>query len=131
MTGSFLWKPEGEHTGKLVVLATGPSAVNLADMNTGEIIEYGAPTGASNGYGGTFRFSQPGAAYKNVAVVDQAGNIIQQIGEGAGRVQGVVQDLGPLNPDEVEQGSTRPGFADVLLSALMTDQDPFGQGGLY
>jgi len=87
--GRFLWKPISEKNGALVVLADGANQVFLKDMNTGETIEHGINAGASNGYGGTFRFTKTGNAYRNVAVVDEMGRVLQEISDGSGRQQGI------------------------------------------
>lgn len=58
--------------------------ISIADKD-GNIIENGTNSGASNGYAATFRFSQPGSAYKDVVVM-QDGQIIREIPDGSMRV---------------------------------------------
>jgi hypothetical protein len=63
---TFLWKPAGEHTGKLVILL--PARI-LADKCIAGA-EWGAAAGRHNGNREHFRFSKPGSAYgRNVLVV--------------------------------------------------------------
>jgi len=58
--GGFIWKPIGEHTGKLVVI--------LPPQYTGHAS--GAYTGVANGGRMHFRFSKPGSGYgRNILVV--------------------------------------------------------------
>lgn len=90
----FLWKPVSDSDGKLVVLTDAGNDLSLVDLNTGQTIEQGTNKGASNGYGATVRFSQPGSAYSNVAVVNEAGQILSQISDGSGRI---VEDVAPTS----------------------------------
>jgi hypothetical protein len=99
MAIKFRFKPISESDGRLVILTDGSNQISLVDLTTGEKIETGRNVGPGNGYGGTFRFSKPGSAYNNVAVVNEAGQVLYKIGSGAQSLktlitpQGSVQDL--------------------------------------
>ena len=87
--GGALWKPLSESDGNLVMLFPYQAGtVVIKDADTGEIIDTGRSTGASNGYADTVRFSRPGSAYKNVVVEDQFGNQIF-IADGSQRVENI------------------------------------------
>lgn len=92
----FRWKPISESDSRLVVLTDGSSQIILKDLATGETIEQGRPVGAGNGYGGTFRFSKPGSAYNNVAVVNESGTVLYKIANGAQSIKTAIQPLGNL-----------------------------------
>ena len=71
-SGGFLWKPEGENTGNLVVLF--PSEFTDRFLSVVATIagdfEEGTFTGFSNGDRQTWRFSKPGSAYDGKLIVD-------------------------------------------------------------
>jgi hypothetical protein len=63
---TFLWKPGGEHTGKLVILL--PARILSDKCIAGA--EWGADGGRHNGNRHHWRFKYPGSAYgKNILVV--------------------------------------------------------------
>jgi len=72
--GGFIWKPVGEHTGRLVVILppqyTGHASSAYIASASGSPIEGGAYTGVANGGRMHFRFSKPGSGYgRNILVV--------------------------------------------------------------
>jgi YD repeat-containing protein len=84
---NVLVKPRSERDGRLVILADNTSSMSLVDLDTGEIIETGVNTGASNGRGATIRFSKPGGSYRRVGLMDDKGNIIATLDTAGQRVQ--------------------------------------------
>ncbi|MBP7276529.1 MAG: hypothetical protein KBA51_10050, partial [Kiritimatiellae bacterium] len=71
--GGFLWKPEGESSGKLVVLLpssyTGHVSACFIATSGGSVIEQGSYSGAHNGDREHYRFSKSGSSYGAVVVV--------------------------------------------------------------
>lgn len=84
---NVLVKPQSESDGRLVILADNTREMHLVDVTTGEVIETGRNTGASNGRGATFRFSNPGGSYRNVGLMDDQGNVILTLATAGDRVQ--------------------------------------------
>lgn len=79
----FLWKPDSERNGNLVILA---SPTGLQVRVTGDISELLANTGPSNGYGTTARGSFPGCSYGKSIIVeffDTAGKRVLIAGGGS------------------------------------------------
>lgn len=71
---NILWKPSSEGDGKLAVLFPYAAGnVTIKDAETGEILDVGQSSGASNGYADTVRFSKPGTMFQNVIMVDSNG----------------------------------------------------------
>jgi len=67
--GGFLWKPKGEHSGRLVVLLPSQyrnkvGSVHVANSG-GDVLEVGVFTGNANGNRPHYRFTQGGASYGN------------------------------------------------------------------
>lgn len=93
---NFLWKPNSESNGNLVILTNNTTGLSLVDLATGEVVEEGNNTGASNGRGATVRFQNSGSAYQNVAVVDSSGNVVAKIGDGSARVEFDYDDYNSL-----------------------------------
>jgi len=72
--GGFVWKPKGEHSGKLVVILpptyTGQVSEVVIRRDTGILLEIGIGSGVANGGREHFRFVNPGEKYgKNIVVV--------------------------------------------------------------
>lgn len=86
----FLWKPESERDGNLVILNNDAGNVGLVDNNSGQVVAVGQDFGASNDREHTVRFNQPGSAFSNVTAVnlDTGEAISGSIGNGAQRFQG-------------------------------------------
>lgn len=84
---NILVKPISESNGNLVILADNTREMSLVDLKTGEVIESGRNSGASNGRGATFRFSRPGGAYRNVGLMDDRGNVLLTLETAGDRVQ--------------------------------------------
>lgn len=105
----FRFKPISDSNQRLVILTDGSAQIKLVDLNTGEMIEQGQNDGPSNGYGGTFRFSKPGSAYNNVAVVNEAGQVLYKIGSGAQSIKTAITPQGNLQ--------------DLLATALGANKD--------
>lgn len=83
-----LWKPSGDHSNALVILFDKkPGNVVIKDAATGQVIEQGRSTGASNGRADTIRFNKPGGAYNNVIVETSSGESFA-VGQGAARYEG-------------------------------------------
>lgn len=103
---NILVKPSAERDGNLVILADNTSSISLVDLATGEIVETGRNTGRSNGRDSTIRFSQPGASYRNVGLMDDQGNIILTVPTAGSRTQFNYQDYNALvaNPPSLIKG---------------------------
>lgn len=76
--GAFLWKPESERDGTLVVLVEEEGASVLVTGNISEALQN---TGPSNGYGTTARGAFSGCDYgENIAVeIFKAGDLIDSL----------------------------------------------------
>lgn len=103
---NVLVKPVSDSNGNLVILADNARGISLVDLTTGEIIETGRNTGASNGRDSTVRFSKPGGAYRNVGVMDDRGNILATLASAGQRVQFNYSDYNALiaSPPSTIQG---------------------------
>ena len=93
--GGFIWKPIGEHTGKLVVILppqyTGHASSAYIASASGSPIEGGAYTGVANGGRRHYRFAKKGREYgtdiRVVAEITEAPTVHWVIPNGAGRVE--------------------------------------------
>ncbi len=92
----FLWKPESESDGNLVILYSGTSGDTSIYDNSGTLIETGRAGGPSNGYGASARFSKPGAQYNNAAYV-QVGVVRCAINNPGSRITSCSKFISPIN----------------------------------
>lgn len=116
---NVLVKPQAERDGNLVILMDNTADLQLVDVTTGEIIEQGRNTGASNGRESTFRFSRPGGAYRNVGLMDDKGNIILTLETAGDRVQFNYSDYNALvqTPVSTIEGYRWDNSANVRAQA--------------
>jgi len=70
---NVLWKPVSEKGGLAVLFPYKAGQVVIKDAKTGEILDRGVSSGASNGYADTVRFSRPGTAFNDVIIEDSSG----------------------------------------------------------
>ena len=71
---NVLWKPSGENGGGAVMLLPyAAGQVVVKDAKTGQVIDQGVSTGASNGYADTVRLGKPGFSYRDIVVEDSTG----------------------------------------------------------
>lgn len=109
--GRLLWKPRSESDGNLVILGDIPTnSLRLVDMSTGEVLSEGrrdVRAGVNNGYANGFRFNTSGANFNNVAVVDDNGRVVAQVGNGGARIEGQFNNVDNLYRNPVNT-STSP-----------------------
>lgn len=109
--GKFLWKPKSESDGGLVILGDFPtSGLRLVDLSTGQVLSEGRQdvrAGRDNGYQNGFRFSGAGSNFNNVAVVDDQGRVVGQVGNGGARVEGSFDSLDNLYKNPINTSASR------------------------
>ena len=94
--GGFIWKPVGEHSGKLVVVlppqyTSRPVAAVYITSAGGDFLDGSAYTGVANGGRRHYRFAKKGREYgadvRVVAEITDAPTVHWVIPNGAGRVE--------------------------------------------
>ncbi|MBL7662242.1 hypothetical protein JNK13_05765 [bacterium] len=93
ISNTFLWKPEAEKDGKLVILIPANLAQDVASVEVyanGQLLEKGKAYGIGNGSRAHFRFSKPGSDFPDGSTVlvrlNSGKTVTYHIGDTASRI---------------------------------------------
>ncbi len=117
-SNAYLWKPEGQNTGKLVILLPSSFPGNCKVTVDGETK---SSTGRANGCRTHYRFSKPGGSYTGSVEVDCSGYITSLTSGGSDREEYGAPYGGPdpWEPNPPAPGEAEPDNFDCLDGAVV------------